>query len=66
MRAVACVLNPCLRTSGGVTNTFAEGRHCERAKQSNPLPARLDCFVASLLAMTFLTVIRHPRDLVLV
>ncbi len=34
------------------------------AKQSSPLPALLDCFVASLLAMTPLTMSRHPRDLV--
>ncbi len=35
------------------------------AKQSSPLPALQDCFVASLLAMTPLTMGRHPRDLVL-
>jgi hypothetical protein len=35
------------------------------AKQSNPLVAFLDCFVASLLAMTGLPMGHDPRDLVL-
>lgn len=47
-----------MRTHGGAVIT-------SEAKQSIPL-ALLDCFGAMLLAMTGLTVSRHPRDLVLV
>ncbi|HEV1994854.1 MAG TPA: hypothetical protein VGR03_11015 [Candidatus Acidoferrum sp.] len=35
------------------------------AKQSSLLPPLVDCFVASLLAMTPLAMSRRPRDLVL-
>src|SRR5580658_8679491 len=47
------------------SRTYVRGRHCEpKAKQSSVIPTILDCFVASLLAMTAFSVNGHLRDLV--